>query len=513
MKTVNNCGEVNDVFVLKGPVDEISIPEKDPFKNDKLGRKDYIIKLTDVVLSCQDGIVFALNGAWGSGKTTFVKMWKQYLMNQGVPVAYYNAWIDDISDEPLYSLLKQLNEVVGKNDKRRKKVFITGAKLLSRMGLGALKGFLGPLGKILVNMGEGVSKEMSDLIKEVVKNAGEEGADGIQDIIEKSLEEENDTASLMKEFRKVFQEYVRRDKSNKKATVPLVYFVDELDRCSPSFAVKVLERIKHLFEVKNVVFVLSIDKQQLAHSINGYYGSDLFDSMEYLRRFIGIEYYLPEPDFEDYFVYLYVHYGFDKLSISLIGSNNAEYDDYLALFKLLIKNEGLSIRQIERVFMLVRFYFNNERLDNRQCHYLMGYAQNFSISFILAYLKVSHPDIYINIRKLKYTVEELAIEIEKLKPFKEYYKADTDSFKVKLFSMNMILLLLNYSLDYHIYILKINPPKLEDSFDDVAEISNNFIDLDILHEIRNDECAKVLPGLLFRMNKMDMFDIRSNPRL
>ena len=506
---MNNDDKLTDVFVLKGPVGEIKIPEKNPFKNDKLGRKDYIIKLTDVVLSYQDGVVFALNGAWGSGKTTFVKMWKQYLMNQGVPVAYYNAWVDDISDEPLYSLLKQLNEVVGKNDKRRKKVFITGAKLLSRMGLGVLKGLLGPLGKILVNMGEGVGKEMSDLIKEVVKNAGEEGAEGIQDIIEKSLEEENDTASLMKEFRKVFQEFVNRDKSNKKATVPLVYFVDELDRCSPSFAVKVLERIKHLFEVRNVVFVLSIDKQQLAHSINGYFGSDLFDSMEYLRRFIGVEYYLPEPDFEDYFDYLYVHYGFDKLSISIFGSNNAEYDDYLALFKMLIKNEGLSLRQIERVFMLVRFHFNNERLDNQRCHYIMGYAQNFSISFILAYLKVCHPDIYINIRKLKYTVEELAIEIEKLKPYKEYYKADKDSFKVRLFSTNMILLLVNYSLDYQKYILKIDSPIPKDGFDDVAEIPSNFIDLDVLKEIRNDKYAMLLPGLLFRMDKMDMFDIRN----
>lgn len=502
---MNKDNELNDLFVLKGPVGEIPVPEKDPFKYDKLGRKDYIIKLTDVVLSYRDGVVFALNGAWGSGKTTFIRMWKQYLMNQGVPVAYYNAWVDDISDEPLYSLLKQLNKVVGKNDKKRKKVFTIGAKLLTKLGFGALKGALGPLGNLLVNMGEEVSKDITDMIKKAGEKAGEEGLKGIQEMIEDSLEEESNTASLMKDFRKVFQDYVKKDKSNKKAMVPLVYFVDELDRCSPTFAVKVLERIKHLFEVENVVFVLSIDKQQLAHSINGYFGSDLFDSMEYLRRFIGVEYYLPEPDPEDYFNHLIEHYGFGQFQISLMVNKDLkkdlQHENYLALIKLIMHYEGLNLRQVEKIFMLVRFQFNNNRIGTP--HTMV--ELDFSLSFYLAYLKICHYDIYTNIRKLNYSLQELAEEIERLMPFKLIYKTDHNSNEIKLFSMNMILFLLDYSFDIHHRANIADSEDISIIFNDVSELNTTSIKQDMLEQIRKDNTI-VYIGLQAKMDTMDLFD-------
>lgn len=493
--------DLNGLFVLKGPVGEIPVPEKDPFKYDKLGRKEYIIKLTDVVLSYQDGVVFALNGAWGTGKTTFVRMWKQYLKNQGVPVAYYNAWVDDISDEPLYSLLKQLNEVVGKSKARRKKVFNVGAKLLTRLGFGALKGTLGPLSDLLVNLGEGVAKEVTDMIKEAGKKAGEEGLEGIQDIIEGSLEEESNTTSLMKDFRKVFQDYVKKDKSNKKATVPLVYFVDELDRCSPTFAVKVLERIKHLFEVENVVFVLSIDKQQFAHSINGYFGSDLFDSMEYLRRFIGVEYYLPEPDPDDYFNHLIEHYGFGQFQISLMTDKDLNFDDYLALIKLIMHYEGLNLRQVEKIFMLVRFQFNNNKIGTPHIFGVLDY----SLCFYLAYLKICHYDIYTNIRKLNYSLQELADETERLMPFKLIYKTDHNSNEIKLFSMNMILFLLDYSFDIHHRANKADSEDISIIFNDVAELNTSSIKQDMLEQIRNGN-STLFTGLRSKMDTMDLFD-------
>ena len=59
-----------------------------------------------------------------------------------------------------------------------------------------------------------------------------------------------------------------------------------------------------------MVFVLSIDKKQLCNSIRGYYGSDLINAEEYLKRFIDIEYLLPEPDLDKLCNYLFDVYGF-----------------------------------------------------------------------------------------------------------------------------------------------------------------------------------------------------------
>jgi predicted KAP-like P-loop ATPase len=72
---------------------------------------------------------------------------------------------------------------------------------------------------------------------------------------------------------------------------PIVIFVDELDRCRPPYAISLLERIKHLFDIEGLVFVLSLDKEQLGHSIGAVYG-DRIDSASYLKllrkiNFIG----------------------------------------------------------------------------------------------------------------------------------------------------------------------------------------------------------------------------------
>ena len=93
---------------------------------------------------------------------------------------------------------------------------------------------------------------------------------------------------------------------------PIVFIVDELDRCNPIYAVKTLERIKHLFSIPGIVFVLSIDKEQLCNSIKGYFGSEQLNAEEYLKRFIDYEYILPTPNIQQYCKYLYDQYNFDE---------------------------------------------------------------------------------------------------------------------------------------------------------------------------------------------------------
>ena len=72
-------------------------------------------------------------------------------------------------------------------------------------------------------------------------------------------------------------------------------FIDELDRCRPSYALALIEVAKHLFGADHVVFVLAVNRSQLTHSISALYGSD-FDATGYLRRFFDIDFRLPEPD-------------------------------------------------------------------------------------------------------------------------------------------------------------------------------------------------------------------------
>ena len=68
-------------------------------------------------------------------------------------------------------------------------------------------------------------------------------------------------------------------------TSPIYVIVDELDRCRPSYAIALLEEIKHLFDVPGVIFIIAVHADQLKHSINAVYGAN-FDSLSYLQEIL-----------------------------------------------------------------------------------------------------------------------------------------------------------------------------------------------------------------------------------
>ncbi len=128
---------------------------------------------------------------------------------------------------------------------------------------------------------------------------------------------------------------------------PLVIIIDELDRCKPTFAVEILEKIKHLFSVEEVVFVLVMNREQLEESIKCVYGQNI-DSHTYLQKFITFEIKLPKRikdkhlnDYRNYCIKLFDLY---KLS------NIEGFEFYLENFIALSNHFNLSLRQLEKVF-------------------------------------------------------------------------------------------------------------------------------------------------------------------
>lgn len=80
----------------------------------------------------------------------------------------------------------------------------------------------------------------------------------------------------------------------------LVVFIDELDRCKPSYAVQLLERIKHYFSNDRITFVFSVNVEELQHTVRRYYG-DGFDASRYLDRFFDYRMALPPANMTRYY--------------------------------------------------------------------------------------------------------------------------------------------------------------------------------------------------------------------
>lgn len=125
-------------------------------------------------------------------------------------------------------------------------------------------------------------------------------------------------------------------------------FVDELERCRPTFAIELLEAIKHLFGVKGLVFVLGIDREQLKHTISNIYGCGM-DGEGYLRRFIDLELELPQPDIKKFTKYL-------QKSFEIVNEDNHKgsltcgYDMFDTFFNLFALIYPMQLRDVEQIY-------------------------------------------------------------------------------------------------------------------------------------------------------------------
>ncbi len=98
------------------------IAVQNPFENCKLKRKAYAKLLTSIIDNAEGGFTMALNNSWGTGKTTFVKMWQKYLENSEHQTVYVNAWEMDFISDPLYSILGEISSLVKYNKKNKEKI-------------------------------------------------------------------------------------------------------------------------------------------------------------------------------------------------------------------------------------------------------------------------------------------------------------------------------------------------------------------------------------------------------
>lgn len=124
----------------------------------------------------------------------------------------------------------------------------------------------------------------------------------------------------------------------------IVFLVDELDRCLPEYAIKVLERLHHLTEGQsNILTIISIDKNQLLSSVEQIFGFK--DPKKYLEKFINFEVKLDYGTVSEVIVEKYADY------IALFDKDIFPFDDPLeeclqAIFKDIdIRTQELLIRK------------------------------------------------------------------------------------------------------------------------------------------------------------------------
>ena len=278
------------------------------YSNNSLDRNKYIEQFYKMLTSNTSNFsTISLDGKWGSGKTFFIKhaqllmsvklyeerkadfksIFGKYEGDKYSPIRgvvsnldkcevfpfYYDAWENDTDPYPVLSILYSLYKSLDIGSLEDKSIKENLNSILSCLSMSAqlLFGVPDINGGIKQINNEFKSSRKKELLLPIT-----------------------DHHSIIELIKQLINDVI-----NKSHCKSIVIFVDELDRCNPSYAVRLLEDIKHYFSIDNVTFVFSVNLSELQHMVKIVYG-DQFDAFRYLDRFFDIRLNLPVADQERY---------------------------------------------------------------------------------------------------------------------------------------------------------------------------------------------------------------------
>lgn len=264
----------------------------------------------------------ALDGRWGSGKTFFVKQCA-LLINAKNSLSN----IDENTAKDILEITEQSNSFEGltdnkllavyfdawENDSNEDPVLSLIYRIVQQLNL-KTDGFdLNHLAHILGTIGDAITGRPITTVFEYLNE---------RNILDEIRKHEDLETTIKKFFEVVLFEKAEQ----------LIIFVDELDRCRPSYAVQLLERIEHYFINDRITFVFSVNLEQLQHTIKNFYGND-FDACRYLDRFFDLRVSLPQVNMEKYY-----------RSLKLFDSTRI-----VDVLKHIQKNYNLSLRELCKI--------------------------------------------------------------------------------------------------------------------------------------------------------------------
>lgn len=317
---------------------------------DCLSRTEFLSVASDIVdakINQKVGYSFAINGEWGCGKSTILNMLQEQLDKRYL-VIRYNCWKNDIYEDPLIPLLCEFADALNKEhfvafqDYEKKALKIAGASIkgLSKLLLQSQLGLtVDAIAKFVAETGNLLVKPVTDTVHT------------IKDIVaEKHIKTENIETKLPIEL---LIEQIRENLSQ--LTVfegrGIILMVDELDRCLPDYAIKVLERLHHVFDGTRIIQIIAINKKELSGSIAKAFGQfeekyRILFADHYLQKFIEMTMNLDNGLLED-----------DELRV-LNGIENSFIENTLIKKEFLIDFckhvlSGIPMRNIQQVIKIV----------------------------------------------------------------------------------------------------------------------------------------------------------------
>lgn len=371
--------------------------------NDTFSRRHFFEQVMRVLNNApENNLVLSLDDNWGNGKTSFVKMMKADIEtnhNEKFNVIYFDAFENDYQSDPFISLTSQFYSLINRKESKLKpykeRFLNVSKKVGASLVIGGIKAVISTASVGIVDGGKIV-----DAAVDIAKGTADKMTDDLEAIIEKKISSADEEKADIVHFRSILSEM--HTQSNKKT----IFIIDELDRARPDYALDLLEKVKHLFSVEGVIFLLVMNRNQFEKSIIQRYGD--IDARTYLNKFIN--YWLTLPKVRSYEYSLYNPSMETTISQHLIALNKANglTGSGSIIFKALsylLDINNCSLREAERCFALLRISADPGSLTSINGHYLTSLA-------LVLFLKVHNPNLLDELIQKKFTYEEFVREIK-----------------------------------------------------------------------------------------------------
>lgn len=347
--------------------------------NDLLGRKTdatYLYQLIKGRAKQQrnsGSVVINVDARWGQGKSYFIDNMYRDVLRKKHPAITIDAWKYDYVDDPYTYVMAELDEyfetLIAKNKKKKtgkEKVLekldavrSNAGKLLwvglkgaaKRAGRYAIGTAADEMVEVVEQYTPTLKHDAEGIAKDVEKHLVEVTDKIISAYIKKRLDDFTETKASLETFRNNLSKLIELLETEFGMQMPMYVFIDELDRCRPTYAIQMLERIKHLFDIPNLAFVVATDTTSLSHSVKAVYGGE-FDSRQYLQRFFHRTYKLPVATREKILAGMIMNSGID-LNMWSTPDPLPDAETYSRFFDITSRKFGLSIRQAQQSFHIL----------------------------------------------------------------------------------------------------------------------------------------------------------------
>ena len=347
---------------------------------DLLGVDDYMHSLIKFIETCNMPTTIAVQGEWGSGKTSMLNQIRHELCETGLnenldkELPYYGIWVNTwqysimkTREETLMAIISGLTNEISRIIKRKH-------ESQSKAVLSKVTSFFGKVAKAGA--------------KVAVSNIGLEGdvVDGFFDVEDESV----DLLNFKNSLQDAIAECLRLDKKQGNNNRGFIFFIDDLDRIDPPVAVEILELIKNIFEVDNCIFVLAIDYEVVVKGLIPKFGPLTEKNEREFRSFfdkiIQLPFSMP--------VAMYDVNHFLLQSLEDIGyidekfAANESLKDKLTDFAMLsVGTNPRSLKRLINTLSLLNIIDKRKNNSNKEAYELV-------INFGLVCIQIAYPKIY-----------------------------------------------------------------------------------------------------------------------